>query len=331
MTPTLHDINAPLVFPKPPWPTPDELARAGDDEDDSLALNCGTGAGGFKVGNTCAAELVGASRKNKTIVVGGEPAPPHIQKLRIPPAWTDLEISLDPNADLLAKGRDAKGRVQAVYSDSHVMRQAAAKFARVRELAEKDAAIAKQIERDMESSDPATREAAAVMSLIRATGIRPGSERDTGGARKAYGATTLKPSHVQYGKAGQMYLRFVGKKGVDLSIQVDDPKVVAMLKARAAAGKAKLFDTTDANLRAYADTLDGGRFSPKDFRTLRGTRTAIEEVAKRKRPPKTQKDYKRFVRDVADVVSRKLGNTPTIALQSYIDPTVFARWRKVAA
>jgi DNA topoisomerase IB len=57
-----------------------------------------------------------------------------------------------------------------------------------------------------------------------------------------------------------------------------------------------------------------------------GTKTAMAEVEKLPRP-KNEAQYKKAVRVVADVVSKKLGNTPTVALQSYISPTVFAEWR----
>lgn len=37
--------------------------------------------------------------------------------------------------------------------------------------------------------------------------------------------------------------------------------------------------------------------------------------------------YKRAVRAVAVEVSKVLGNTPTVVLQSYISPVVFAKWQ----
>ena len=43
-----------------------------------------------------------------------------------------------------------------------------------------------------------------------------------------------------------------------------------------------------------------------------------------------EKEYKKAVKFVATAVSKKLGNTPTIALQSYINPATFAAWRAVA-
>jgi len=47
--------------------------------------------------------------------------------------------------------------------------------------------------------------------------------------------------------------------------------------------------------------------------------------------PKDEKTYKKQVLEVAKVISAKLGNTPTVALQSYIAPQVFAQWRAAYA
>jgi DNA topoisomerase I len=279
---------------------------------------------------------LGKSGKPKVVpgvlkLASGEDVPDHIKVLKIPPAWTEVQVNMHPDGDLLAKGRDAKGRPQSVYSDSHNMRQAAAKFAKVSEIAEKDEAIGVKNETNLSSTDPSVREAAAVTALIRETGIRPGSEQDTGAEHKAYGATTLRSYHVTTNDKGDVRLKFVGKKGVHLSIPVDDPKVAAMLKERAAlAGpKGRLFNVSAGNLREYTKTLGGGDINPKDFRTLKGTKIAIQEVNKMK-DPKDEKMYKKQVMAVAKTVSKKLGNTPTIALQSYINPAVFAKWRRAA-
>jgi len=43
--------------------------------------------------------------------------------------------------------------------------------------------------------------------------------------------------------------------------------------------------------------------------------------------PINEKEYKKKVKEVAKQVSAKLGNTPTVALQSYISPVVFAEWK----
>ena len=97
-----------------------------------------------------------------------------------------------------------------------------------------------------------------------------------------------------------------------------------LLDRKAAAGDTgKLFKTSDSSLRDYTHTLDGGSFKPKDFRTLKGTQTALDEIKKNPAPASSMKEFKQRVRDIAKAVSQKLGNTPTIALQSYINPFVF--------
>lgn len=259
----------------------------------------------------------------------GSPLPDHAPK-NIPPAWREVVVATDPDADLLVKGIDAKGRTQSVYSDNHTMRAAAAKFARVNELRAKQDEIDDEIARDLTSTDKATREAAAALRLIRATGLRPGGEGDTGAEKQAYGATTLEGRHVKT-SGGNVRLQFTGKKGVDLDIPVLDKGVAADLKARklAAGAKGKVFDTDAAALRDYTAGKDGGGFKPKDFRTAKGTSEAIAKI-KKTPTPKDEKEYKKAVREVAKHVSEKLGNTPAIALQSYIDPTVFAVWRAKA-
>jgi len=261
----------------------------------------------------------------KWVMEDGSELPKHVGY--IPPAWNDVKIDADPNASLVATGVDAKGRRQSVYSESHKTKQAAAKFNRTREMLSKRDAIRRQNIANMNSADSRVREAASATALIEHTGIRPGSDRDTKAAKQAYGATTLRAEHVVKRPDG-VHLQFTGKKGVELDIPITDPSIAKMVTERASTASnrgGKLFDVNDSQLRDYSHTLDGGSFKPKDFRTAKGTSVAIEEI--RNMPaPKSKKEYKAAVRKVADRVSRILGNTPTVALQSYIDPTVFSGW-----
>ena len=157
-------------------------------------------------------------------------------------------------------------------------------------------------------------------------GIRPDSDTDTQAKVKPYGATTLEGRHVVVSDS-EVRLRFTGKKGVALDLPVTDASVVEMLLARkrAAGEDGKLFGVTDKALLDHVHSFDGGGFKTKDFRTLLGTRTALAEIAKMSAPT-DEKAYKKAVMDVAKKVSAKLGNTPTVALQSYIAPEVFSKW-----
>jgi DNA topoisomerase-1 len=188
-----------------------------------------------------------------------------------------------------------------------------------------------EMQGDLKSKDEKVKEAATVALLIASTGIRPGSETDTGAEKQAYGATTLQAQHVKVGADGSVSLQYTGKKGVDLNIPVKDPALSRMLverkKAAGGEGDGKLFPaTSSASLRDYVHEKDGGSFKPKDFRTAHGTNIA-DALVKSMPAPKDEKEYKRQVLEVAKQVSSALGNTPAVALQSYIDPTVFAKWQ----
>jgi len=302
-------------------------ASAADEPRDAEGRWTATG-GGIKL------HREGDSPNEKGVMTGGkwktesgEDVPEHVAKLGIPPAWKNVRVAPGPEHDLQAIGEDSKGRPQRIYSDEATQRAADEKFARNTELLRKQGYIFEQNEANLKSADHATRENAACMNLIQQTGIRPGSDTDTGAEKQAYGATTLLGRHVVVGGDGSVRLQFVGKKGVDLDIPVEDESTAKMLRERKAeyGDGGRLFDTDDARLRDYSHTLDGGGFKPKDFRTLKGTNTAIAEIEKQPQRAATLKEYKQRVMAIAKRVSERLGNTPAIALQSYINPSVFQR------
>jgi phage-related protein (TIGR01555 family) len=255
--------------------------------------------------------------------------PEHAKKLAIPPAWTDVRVSPNPKADLQATGRDSKGRPQYIYSQRFKDSQAAMKFERVESLAQDISMIDKQLSTMRKSRDEHTRDHADCMALIRKMGLRPGSESDTKAKVKAYGASTLMGHHVwELGNATR--LRFVGKKGVTISLPVEDADMARMLRSRkrAAGAKGKIFPSvSDASLRTFSnEKLDHGSYHTKDFRTHIAAETAqglVESI----RPPRNEAEYKKKVKEVAKKVAERLGNTATVALQSYIPPQIFSGWR----
>ncbi len=269
----------------------------------------------------------GPDKKNpakggKWTLANGKPLPEHVGNIR--PDLTNVRISMDPEASMIWIGKDAAGRDQKKYRASVTDRNKAAKFARTHELIEKKSSILKENEEKL--ADPKTAEEALVTKLIFATGMRPGSEKDTKAKKQAYGATTLLAEHVKKSGDG-VVLSFVGKSGKDLTIPVEDRSIAKVLLERKARG-GKLFGTNEAKVLSYVHKLDGGKFKTKDIRTAVGTETALNKI-KQMAAPTSEKAYKAAVKEVAVAVSTKLGNTPTIALQSYISPVVFAPWRQV--
>ena len=317
----------PGALPGVPTGDADFEERAHPRDGGKFSHTAGAGAAA-KVAKPARAALSPAAGTGKDRThANGTALPPHIAALKLPPAWTDVHYSADPNASLLAQGKDSKGRLQSVYSAEFSATQAKAKFGRVKALAIQFPAIQAQNAVAQRSANPKVRDAADCLDLIMQTGIRPGSDDDTGAAKKAYGATTLKGEHVVTDDNGTS-LKFVGKKGVSLDIKIEDPKLAAALQDRAkkAGPDGSLFpNVTDKSLLDHTHTMGDGSFKTKDLRTHLGTKTAAELV--RSMPvPTDAKSHKAAVMAVAKQVAAKLGNSAAIALQSYIAPETWASW-----
>lgn len=239
---------------------------------------------------------------------------------KIPPGWTDVFVSDDPNAALRVVGRDAVGREQRIYSRAHTEAKSAEKFARIRLLHDHlptlDAAL---------QADAGTDDTAAAVLLMRRMGLRPGSNIDTKAAQQAYGATTLLRRHVQV-RGDTVRLRFVGKSGNDIDREVEDREIARALVRRLKGknGDDSLFDTNQTKVNRYLKQQVGEGFSVKDLRTYRGTAEALAILAEDYSPrPTDAASFRRMELDVGARVAAILGNDRKQALDSYIDPTAF--------
>jgi HK97 family phage portal protein len=245
----------------------------------------------------------------------------------IPPAWTDVQIADDlDTAPLLVLGRDAKGRRQAWYSKEHTKAQAEKKFARIKALSTHTDKLDSALDRDALTNDDA-----GALTLIRRMGMRPGSNANRGAETQAHGATNLKAKHVKLNSDGSATLDFTGKDGVHIVLKTNDKQVVDVLSSRKI-GKHdddQLFNTNEDKVRRYMNT-EGGvpkEFLLKDLRTLKANTIALDEVSSIE-PPKNRTEFIKKRKEVATTVSAQLGNDPSMALNSYINPTVFGQWDK---
>lgn len=245
--------------------------------------------------------------------------------LKIPPGWRNVEISGSPEGlnGLIARGRDSKNRVVSMYSAAHTERQAAIKYQRVQELFGHLDSMDRQLVRGAKKSDTD-----GALMLIRKTGMRPGSLKETGAKVQAFGATTLKVEHVTL-RRGAVEFNFVGKKGVKIHLVSEDPELVSMIR-RQVKGKGpgdRLFNTSAEKVTDRLHELVPPKFKTKDLRTVRANTVALREIENMPLPT-TQREFEAARKQVAQVVSSELGNTPSVALESYINPTVFGRWTR---
>ena len=235
-----------------------------------------------------------------------------VRGINVPKAWTNVQVSNSKNSALQVTGKDSKGRTQRIYSAEHSAKASAEKFARLKEFTSMKSQLDSKIMKDFNKS-----EEAKTLYLISKTGFRMGSTRDRGAKVKAFGASTLTSDHITV-KGNTISFKFTGKKGVTIQKTITDAGL-----AKAFSGKTgKLTNTSEKKVRAYLAKIDGN-FKVKDFRTYKGTATAIRTI-KSMPVPKNAKERKVAIATVAKTVAKTLGNTPAVAKSSYIAPEVWS-------
>jgi DNA topoisomerase-1 len=276
-------------------------------------------------GAMAAATRVGKGKDARIVMADGSEPPAHVPTSVGSLKGTDLAVSLDPKAEVLATWRDEKGRPKQATVKSFDAKSAAVKFGRVSEMVDEHDAISKGVQ---EGRKGPRKEEADAAWLMQVQGTRPGSDTDTKARKKAYGATTLEARHVVQSSDG-VRLQFAGKEGISHNHLIRDPELAKMLVERKdAAGdrRGKLFKTDEKKTNDFVKTLGSGGYTSKDFRTSVATRMAQDMVKADPEPPRSAKEHSVRVNAVAVKVSRLLGNKPAQALKSYIHPTVFAPW-----
>lgn len=256
-----------------------------------------------------------------------------IQSLVIPPAWSDVWICPFPNGHLQALGVDAAGRRQHLYHPYWRIKRDRMKFDRVAEVASRLPQARAAILGDIELRGmPVERAVATAVRLLDLGYFRIGSDTYSS-ANGSYGLTTLQKRHVRR-RQHRLVFGFVGKSGVEHSIEIDDPLAVAavdVMRRRPGPPEDELLayregrrwvDVNASHVNGYLKQTTGVEITAKDFRTWHATVLAAASLATSPEPATTAASRKRAVRRAMVEVSSYLGNTPTIARNSYVDPRV---------
>ncbi len=251
-----------------------------------------------------------------------------IKALVIPPAWRDVWICPAPNGHLQATGVDAAGRRQYLYHPAWRVQRDKLKFDRVETAALKLPTVRRKVSADLALDGmPLERAAATAVRLLDLGYFRIGNDAYAD-ANGSFGLTTLERRHVRrHGEA--LAFQFVGKSGIEHHILIDDEPVIEALQVmRQRRGGDRLLayhqgpdwlDLASGTVNAYLSELFGGDFTAKDFRTWHAT--VIFAAALAAAPPTTTKTARaKVVRTAVGEVAGYLGNTPTVAKGSYIDP-----------
>lgn len=253
-----------------------------------------------------------------------------IASLAVPPAYRDVYVSPDPDAELQAFGRDAKGRLQYRYHPDFVHHRAMQKWRRLASFAEAMPRLQERIAADLRCRGlPRHKVLALMVRMLERVHLRVGGA-DYARQNKSYGLTTLRKRHVRV-EGSLLVLRYRGKHGVLQEQSVRDralARLVGQLLALPGAGlfqypgeDGRYHPIRASDLNAYIREA-AGPFTAKDFRTWGGTARAARFLAGAGVPPDERSGSRILVRCVR-AVAAQLGNTAAVTRASYICPVIF--------
>lgn len=260
-----------------------------------------------------------------------------INALAIPPAWAEVQIAASQSAKVQARGRDAAGRTQSVYSPVFRLKQEKRKFDRILRFARQLPKLRRQVEIDLRRRKLSREKVTAcVVKLIDEAYFRVGNERYAR-ENKSYGITTLRSKHATLSTT-KVTFEFIGKSGKKHVKTITDRTIAGVMKQldeqpgyelfRYQDESGQLHDVNSSDVNAYIKEYMGEEFTAKDFRTWGGTLLAASALLQQEyEAESTVSAQKKRLAAVVRSVSKKLGNTPAIAKSSYIDPRIFAAYQ----
>ena len=257
-----------------------------------------------------------------------------LNRLAIPPAWTDVWVSPWPDSHLLATGRDSEGRKQYRYHPDWRAIRDEAKYARLIPFGRSLPRIRARVDEHLRlDALPREKVLAAVVQLLELSLIRVGNS-EYARSNDSYGLTTLRDRHVEI-VGPRIRFEFRGKGGKLHAVDVRDRRLARIVRQCRDVPGYELFQYygEDGDRRAvdsgevndYLREISGEEFTAKDFRTWAGTLHAAAALLECE-PCADEREGRVRINESAEVVAERLGNTAAICKACYIHPVVFERY-----
>ncbi|SFQ31354.1 DNA topoisomerase IB [Amycolatopsis arida] len=260
-----------------------------------------------------------------------------IRGLVIPPAWRDVWICPHPAGHIQAVGVDDAGRRQYIYHEQWRRQRDVEKHQRVLDLARRLPRFRAAVKADLDAGGTGrNRVLAAALRMLDVGVFRTGGEEyaeDNG----THGAATLLREHVR--KSGdELVFCYTAKGGIERTVRIRDADLAAVIstlrRARPPTDRLLAYRENGRWHEVHAEDINerfkelaGERFTAKDLRTWNATVLAATAFAETERPT-SKRGRARAVTAVMREVAEELGNTPTVARKSYVDPRVVRAWEE---
>ena len=266
----------------------------------------------------------------------GQPLAPEdverCKQLVIPPAWQQVWICPARNGHIQAVGTDDAGRRQYLYHPYWRLKRDQSKHDRVLTVAARLPTARRRVIKHLRMEGmPYERALAAAFRLLDLGFFRIGGEAYAE-ANNSYGLATIQKEHVSI-QGHTVVFDYVAKSGQERYVALADNLVRAAVRdlLSRSDGSPELLayedstgwhDINSTEINSYIKGVVGGEVSAKDFRTWHGTVIAEVSLAGAVEKSRTLSARKRAVSTAMKEVAKYLGNTPTVARKSYVDPRV---------
>jgi DNA topoisomerase-1 len=189
--------------------------------------------------------------------------------------------------------------------------------------------IHRKVARDLKLAGmPREKVLATIVRLLENTLIRVGND-EYARENRSYGLTTLRNRHVKL-NGNTVHFRFRGKHGIEHVIAVQDPRAAKVVRGCLDLPGQQLFayvdesgavhDVGSSDVNQYLQEIAGEAFTAKDFRTWHATTEALQALAGHAFSNAREAQAK--MKEVLQVISRTLGNTPAMCRKCYVNPVV---------
>ena len=248
-----------------------------------------------------------------------------LNRIALPPAYTDAWFCPSPNGHIQATGIDARGRKQYRYHPDFRAHQDASKYARCADFGRALPSLRARVDKDLAGRGlQHDKVVAAVIRLLDLGKVRVGNE-SYARANKSFGATTLRNRHAKI-RGSKLQLEYMGKSGKKQRLTIEDGRLARLVRRTQDLPGQHLFEYLDAegnphpvgsdDVNAYIRDATGGDFTAKHFRTWGASLLAFHHILD------AGKLGRLALKPMLEAVADALGNTPAISRKSYIHPAL---------
>lgn len=264
-----------------------------------------------------------------------------------PPAYVKAEdMQFNPNFSKKTADKEwsykfkclspsGKSIIKTAYTPEFMKRSAQIKFNRISKIKEKDVVtIETKTNKLLEHKDPRVKQSAMVISIIAKTGQRVGSKDETESGN--LGIRTLKKENIKI-EGDTIKLSFIGKSYQENYSEIKDKNLAKVLQAQikdVKPGERIFPDCSYADTEQIFEKVSPGKLKIKDLRTYKACEKTKEKLEDKSIAPPPLSDnpkeatiqIKEKLKTTFEYVSTILNNSPTMAKNSYIHPTIIKDW-----